>query len=53
MRVLLAPDSLKGTATAAQTAQALADGWCSVRPDDDLVLLPLADGGEGTLEAVV
>lgn len=53
VRVLLAPDSLKGTATAAQTAQALADGWCSVRPDDDLVLLPLADGGEGTLEAVV
>ncbi|MET9402675.1 glycerate kinase [Kitasatospora sp. NPDC002965] len=52
MRVLLAPDSFKGTVTAADAARALADGWHSVRPDDDLLPLPMADGGEGTLDAV-
>ncbi|MEX0174505.1 glycerate kinase [Streptomyces sp. LMG1-1-1.1] len=52
MKILIAPDSFKGTATAVQAARALADGWRSVRPHDDLVLLPMADGGEGTLEAV-
>ncbi|MEK2493183.1 glycerate kinase [Kitasatospora purpeofusca] len=52
MRIVLAPDSFKGTATAAEAARALADGWHSVRPQDELVLLPMADGGEGTLDAV-
>ncbi|MFC9325540.1 glycerate kinase [Kitasatospora sp. NPDC057015] len=52
MRIVLAPDSFKGTATATEAARALADGWHSVRPGDDLVQLPMADGGEGTLDAV-
>jgi glycerate kinase len=51
-RVVIAPDSFKGTATATEAAGALADGWRSVRPGDDVVELPLADGGEGTLEAL-
>ncbi|HEV7184932.1 MAG TPA: glycerate kinase [Leifsonia sp.] len=51
MRVIVAPDSFKGTATAAEIAAAIADGWRSVRPDDDVVLRPMADGGEGTLDA--
>ncbi|MBR7741695.1 glycerate kinase [Phycicoccus sp. BSK3Z-2] len=50
-RVVLAPDSFKGSVGAARAARALADGWRSVAPDDDLVLRPVADGGEGTLEA--
>ena len=50
-RVVIAPDSFKGTATAPEVARALAAGWASVRPDDDLVLMPMADGGEGTLDA--
>ena len=33
-------------------AKALADGWARARPQDEIVLSPLADGGEGTLEAV-
>jgi glycerate kinase len=49
--VIFAPDSLKGTVTARAAAVALAGGWSAVRPDDDLVLLPLADGGEGTVDA--
>jgi glycerate 2-kinase len=52
MRVVIAPDSFKGTLEAAAAADALADGWRSRRPDDDLVTLPLADGGEGTLDAL-
>lgn len=36
---------------AADAARALADGWRSVRPDDEILLRPMADGGEGTLDA--
>lgn len=50
-RVVIAPDSFKGTASAADAAAALAAGWRSVRPADELVLRPMADGGEGTLDA--
>ena len=51
LRVVVAPDSFKGTATAAEVASAVAEGWRSVRPDDELRELPLADGGEGTVAA--
>ncbi|HYJ50695.1 MAG TPA: glycerate kinase, partial [Microbacterium sp.] len=51
MIVVLAPDSFKGTLGAADAAAALAEGWRRARPDDDIVLLPMADGGEGTLAA--
>ncbi|KQO97055.1 glycerate kinase [Leifsonia sp. Leaf264] len=49
--VVFAPDSFKGTLGAADAAKALADGWASVRPADELRLVPMADGGEGTLDA--
>ncbi|MDN3494830.1 glycerate kinase [Planococcus sp. APC 4015] len=49
--VVFAPDSFKGTIGAADAASALATGWRSVRPDDDAVMRPMADGGEGTLDA--
>jgi glycerate kinase len=52
LRVVLAPDSFKGTLGAAAAADALAAGWRSRRPDDDLRTCPLADGGEGTLDAL-
>lgn len=52
MRVLIAPDSLKGSIGAAGAAAALAEGWRAERPDDELVCLPLADGGEGTLQVL-
>jgi glycerate 2-kinase len=51
-RVVIAPDSFKGTATARDAAEAIARGWASVRPDDELTLAPQADGGEGTIDAV-
>lgn len=52
MRVVLAPDSFKGSLTSVQVATAIASGWHVARPDDELVLAPLADGGEGTLVAI-
>jgi len=52
LRVLFAPDKFKGSLSAPRAAAALADGWRSVRPGDDLVLLPMADGGDGTLEVL-
>jgi glycerate kinase len=51
-RVLFAPDSFKGSLTSVQVARALADGWLRARPEDTVHLCPLADGGEGTLEAI-
>jgi len=47
MRVLIAPDKFKGTLTAHAAANALARGWKRVRPRDELVLLPISDGGDG------
>ena len=52
LHVLVAPDSFKGSLSSVDVAQALADGWRTARPRDELTLGPLADGGEGTLEAV-
>ena len=52
LRVVIAPDSFKGSLSATQVAHAIAEGWTSVRPGDDLALMPQADGGEGTLDAV-
>jgi glycerate 2-kinase len=52
LTVLFAPDSFKGSLTSVEVARALADGWARARPGDELLLSPLADGGEGTLEAI-
>jgi glycerate 2-kinase len=52
MRVLVAPDSFKGTFSSVVVAAALAEGWSAVRPADEVSLTPMADGGEGTLDAV-
>ncbi|WP_411721589.1 glycerate kinase [Mycetocola sp.] len=51
LRVAIAPDSFKGTATAIEVTTALAEGWLAARPGDSLIRMPLADGGEGTLDA--
>lgn len=51
-RIVIAPDSFKGTLAAADAAAAIGEGWRSVRAGDEIVLRPQADGGEGTLAAV-
>lgn len=50
--IVVAPDSFKGSLGALEVARAIAAGWASVRPGDALTLIPQADGGEGTLDAV-
>lgn len=50
-RVVLAPDSFKGTITAADAAAALETGWAEVDPGAEFVHRPMADGGEGTVAA--
>lgn len=51
-RVLLAIDSFKGSVSSAQAEESVAKGIYRVWPDAEVRALPLADGGEGTLDAV-
>lgn len=51
-RVLLAIDSFKGSVSSAQAEAAVAEGMRRVWPDAEVRALPLADGGEGTLDAI-
>jgi glycerate kinase len=53
MRILIAPDKFKGSLTAAEAAAAIAEGALRVYPDAVASQFPIADGGEGTLEAAV
>ncbi len=50
---VIAPDSFKGSASAKEVAQAIADGLRAVLPDASYDLVPMADGGEGTVDALV
>jgi glycerate kinase len=52
VRVLVAPDKFKGTLTAEGAGQAIAAGWLRAAPDAEIEVVPIADGGEGTLEAL-
>jgi glycerate 2-kinase len=52
VRVVIAPDGFGGTLAADEAAEAIAAGWASVRPDDELRAVPMSDGGEGLLRAV-
>ena len=52
-RIVIAPDSFKGSLEAIDVARAIASGVQRVWPDADCVLVPMADGGEGTLDAVL
>lgn len=52
LKILIAPDSFKGTLSAQAAAQAMAAGVVRVIPEAILQLLPMADGGEGTLDVV-
>lgn len=52
-RILLAPDKFKGSLSAAEVARALASGMASVDRSLETVSLPVADGGDGTVDAAV
>ncbi|EOS96025.1 glycerate kinase [Erwinia tracheiphila] len=53
MKILIAPDSYKESLTARQVARHIELGFREIFPDADYVKLPVADGGEGTVEAMV
>jgi glycerate 2-kinase len=53
MRILIAPQSLKGSLTAAEAGQAIAQGVRAVYPTAEIEIVPVADGGEGTVQALV
>jgi glycerate kinase len=53
MRFVIAPDSFKGSASAREVAQAIAEGLKAALPDAVCDLVPMADGGEGTVDALV
>ena len=52
MRVLVAPDKFKGSLTAAEAARQIADGWLEAWPESAIAIHPVADGGDGTLDAI-
>ncbi|MCY1399458.1 Glycerate 2-kinase [compost metagenome] len=53
MKIVIAPDSFKESLSAPEAATAIANGWRRAMPAAEIVLRPLADGGEGTVDAVL
>ena len=53
MKIVIAPDSYKESLSALEVATAIEQGFREIWPDADYVKIPLADGGEGTVEAMV
>ncbi|MCL6688876.1 glycerate kinase [Pseudomonas sp. R3.Fl] len=53
MKLVIAPDSFKESLSAPEVAAAIAQGWSRARPLDEILLRPMADGGEGTVDAVL
>lgn len=53
LKIIVAPNSFKGSLSAPQAAAAIARGVREARPDAEVVEIPVADGGEGTVEALV
>lgn len=53
MKILIASDSFKGSASSLEVADSISAGMKSLRPDLEVLRLPVADGGEGTSEVLV
>ncbi|WP_391120205.1 glycerate kinase [Psychrobacillus sp. L3] len=53
MKIIVSPDSFKGSLTAIEAAQEISAGIKEIDPKIETVLLPIADGGEGTLEPLI
>lgn len=53
MKIVISIDSLKGSLTSIEAANAIKKGILSVDNKSDVIIMPLADGGEGTVEALV
>lgn len=53
MKIVIAPDSFKESLSAPDVAAAIARGWQQVFPEAECLLRPMADGGEGTVDALL
>ena len=53
MKVIIAPDSFKESLSALEACHAIEKGWRKVFPDAEVVKVPMADGGEGTVQSLV
>ncbi|MEG0475761.1 MAG: glycerate kinase, partial [Carnobacterium sp.] len=53
MKIVIAPDSFKESLTALEAANAIEEGFKKVFPDAEYVKIPMADGGEGTVQSLV
>jgi glycerate kinase len=53
MKIVIAPDSFKGSATSQEVSQWIKSGILSVIPECETTIIPIGDGGEGTLNAVI
>ena len=53
MKIILAPDSFKGSLTSLEVAEAMEAGIRRVLPDADCTRIPMADGGEGTVQSLL
>ena len=52
VRVIVAPDSFGGTLTAVEAVEAIATGWARVAPGDEVVAMPMSDGGPGFVDVL-
>ncbi|CDT76969.1 Glycerate kinase [Vibrio coralliirubri] len=53
MKIVIAPDSFKESLSAVSVAACIEKGFCEIFPDAEYVTLPLADGGEGTVDVLL
>ncbi|HBA69921.1 MAG TPA: glycerate kinase, partial [Lachnospiraceae bacterium] len=53
MRVIVAMDSFKGSLSSLEAGQAVREGICRADREADVMVMPLADGGEGTVDALI
>ncbi|WNR42642.1 glycerate kinase [Paenibacillus roseipurpureus] len=53
MKIVIAPDSFKGSLSSEAAARAIQEGILRALPDAEIVLIPIADGGEGTVDSLV
>ena len=51
MKIIIAPDSFKGSLSAADAAKAIESGILNYMPDAETIKVPMADGGEGTIDS--
>ncbi|HIW34118.1 MAG TPA: glycerate kinase, partial [Candidatus Paenibacillus intestinavium] len=52
MKIIIAPDSFKGSVSAIEASRAIQKGVHNYMPEAETIVIPLADGGEGTLDCL-